>query len=415
MEQSGRDGFKDDTVFDDNSSLSDLDATDMSGVLPPNSSTFEEFNALFDNVALVFNGSEIQETPAFKTTYNCQLYRFIMSVGLTGSLCVFGILGNILTLLVFSKFNRNSSDKKSRSSAPLLLSGLAISDFSLLFTLFIVKSIPSFVSFTKIYPNFFVTYFFAFLMVYGWPCVGISQSINSWITVLVAMHRFIAILLPHKAAVHCTYKKARIHLIAVCIIVAMYELPTFFNNKISKYVNSDNKTIFFPTYAKFNVNHWYKLIYKTTLYYIINYLIPWVILAIVTVFLVRAVKQAQKFRSQMGTNSDNLDNTEDITRSLIAVVITSLVCRPWEPMRRVIEAIVGSKPGCGHYYYYYEEFPSLTAALNSSANFVLYCLFAKRFPETLREMLRIGRSSQSDAEMSASTVVSDVATEPKIK
>ena len=157
-----QDGFKDVTVFDDNSSLSDLDATDMSGVLPPNSSTFEEFHALFDNVAQVFNGSEIQETPAFKTTYNCQLYRFIMSVGLTGSLCVFGILGNILTLLVFSKFNRNSSDKKSRSSAPLLLSGLAISDFSLLFTLFIVKSIPSFVSFTKIYPNFFVTYFFAF-------------------------------------------------------------------------------------------------------------------------------------------------------------------------------------------------------------------------------------------------------------
>ena len=185
----------------------------------------------------------------------------------------------------------------------------------------------------------------------------------------------------------------------------MYELPTFFNNKISNYVDSNNKTIYFPTYAKFNVNYWYKLIYKTTLYYIINYLIPWIILAIVTVFLVRAVKQAQKFRSQMGSNSDNQDNTEDITRSLLAVVITSLVCRPWEPIRRVIEAIVGSKPGCGHYYYYYEEFPSLTAALNSSANFVLYCLFAKRFPETLREMLRIGRSLHSDAEMSASTAV----------
>ena len=164
-------------------------------------------------------------------------------------------------------------------------------------------------------------------MVYGWPCVGVSQSINSWITVLVAMHRFIAIMLPHKAAVHCTYEKARMHLIAVSITVTMYELPTFFNNKISNYVDSDNKTIYFPTYAKFNVNYWYKLIYKTTLYYIINYLIPWIILAIVTVFLVRAVKQAQKFRSQMGSNSDNQDNTEDITRSLLAVVITSLVCQ----------------------------------------------------------------------------------------
>ena len=149
MEQSGGDGFKDDAVPNDNSSLSDLDATNISGILPTNSSPFEEFNDLFDNVAQVFNSSESQETPASQTTYNCQLYRFIMSVGLTGSLCIFGIMGNILTLLVFSKFNRNSSDKKSRSSAPLLLSGLAISDFSLLFTLFIVKSIPSFVSFTQ--------------------------------------------------------------------------------------------------------------------------------------------------------------------------------------------------------------------------------------------------------------------------
>ena len=415
MEQAGRDGFKNITLPDDSSSLPDMDATERAGILSTNSSTFEEFNDSFDNVGEMFNNTQMQEIPPSQTTYHCQLYRFIMSVGLTGSLCLFGIVGNILTILVFNKFNKNSSDKKSRSSAPLLLSGLAISDLSLLFTLFIVKSIPSFVSFTKIFPNFFVTYIFVFLMVYGWPCVGVSQSINSWITVLVAMHRFIAIILPHKAAIHCTYKKARIHLIVVSIIVTMYEMPTFFNNKISKYVDSDNKTIYFPTYAQFNVNYWYKLIYKTTLYYIINYLIPWMILATVTVYLVRAVKQAQKFRSQMGTASDHQDNTDDITMSLIAVVITSLVCRPWEPIRRVIEAIVGRKPGCGHYYYYYEEFPSLTAALNSSANFVLYCLFAKRFPETLREMFRVGRPSQSDAEMSASTVVSDMTTEPRNK
>ena len=125
------------------------------------------------------------------------------------------------------------------------------------------------------------------------------------------------------------------------------------------------------------------------------YIIPWVLLAIMTVFLVKAVEQAQQFRSKMGNNPTQQDNTEDVTMSLIAVVIISLVCRPWEPIRRIFVAILQSEPGCGHYYFYFEEFPSLTAAINSSANFVLYCLFLKRFPETLRELFVKKKSAQN--------------------
>ena len=96
----------------------------------------------------------------------------------------------------------------------------------------------------------------------------------------------------------------------------------------------------------------------------------------------------------MGNNAEQ-DNTDDITKSLIAVVITSLVCRPWEPVRRIIEAILVMQPGCGHYYYYFEEFPSLTSALNSSANFVLYCSFLKRFKQTLKKIFITGQSELS--------------------
>ena len=81
-------------------------------------------------------------------TFNCQLYRFIMSVCVTGTLCIFGTIGNILILLVFRVYNLNSSDIKNRSSAPLLLSGLALSDLLLLISLFILflllKSILNF-------------------------------------------------------------------------------------------------------------------------------------------------------------------------------------------------------------------------------------------------------------------------------
>ena len=107
------------------------------------------------------------------------------------------------------------------------------------------------------------------------------------------------------------------------------------------------------------------------------YVIPWVLLGIMTIFLVRTSRKARKFRKQVGNQGNNHDNIDNITASLIALVVTSLVCRPWEPVRRLIVAILKKEPGCGHYYFYYEEFSAMTAALNSSVNFILYCLFCK--------------------------------------
>ena len=383
--------------------MSDWNDAGEKGLIESAFTDMADINDLFDNPT-GYDPKDTQDELSSQNTYYCQLYRFIMSVGVTGSLCVFGIVGNILTLMVFSKYNTSSSDLKTKSSATLLLSGLAISDMILLLTLLIVKPVPSFVSFTKILTGLDFVSFFAFLFVYGWACVNLAQSINSWIIVVVTVHRFIAILFPHKAAVHCTYKKAKLHLIMVTLVVCVYEFASFFDRKIVKFSGSNNKTYYIPLHSDHSFNYWYQIIYKTTSYYIIMYIIPWILLAVITVFLVRAVRQAKKFRCQMGTNQS--DNTDDITKSLIAVVVMSLVCRPWEPIRRLIEAMLGRQPGCGHYYFYYEEFPALTTVINSSVNFILYCLFTKRFPETLKEFFR--KKTEDVEAHSMSTSVSTV-------
>ena len=369
---------------------------ELSGYKFDNESRNQEIGLLFFyNDTYQDEARKIEESETSRALYTCQLYRFIMSVGVAGSLCVSGIVGNILTLLVFSKFSTGTSDKRTRSSAPLLLSALAISDFSLLLSLFIVKSIPSFISFSKVSPKFFVSYLFHFLMIYGWNIVDVTQCINTWITVLVTMHRFIVIVSPHKAAIHCTYRKARLHLFMSCILTILFEVPIFFDYEIGTIRVSTSTTMYVAVHRSQVHNYWYQLIYKTTLYYVIMYIIPWLVLAVMTVFLVKAVKQAQHFRSQMGNTMNQQDNTEDITTSLIAVVVTSLVCRPWEPVRRVFVAINRGTRGCGHYYFYFEEFPSLTAAVNSSANFILYCLFLKRFPQTLKAVFMTKKPKQN--------------------
>ena len=353
----------------------------------------QNFDHLLDNKTEVDNTNFNLENS--ETTYNCDLYRFIMSVGLTGSLCIFGIVGNILTLLVLRKFYRNSSDRKTRSSAHLLLSGLAASDTLLLLALFIMKTTPSFISFTKIYPQLFLTGGYWYWFAYGWPCMGVTLTVNTWVTVLITIHRFIAIISPHKASIYCTYSKAKIHLIALFLIVTIYALPTFWELEIIRLINPYNETIYVPSYSELSLNYWYQFLYKTTLYYLFMYIIPWIFLAIMTIFLVKAVKQAQHFRSEMGNNPTQPDNTEDVTISLTAVVATSLLCRPWEPIRRIIDVILEEPAKCGHYYFYFEEIPPFFTVLNSSVNFVFYCLFLKRFSETLKSLFYMKKPIQT--------------------
>ena len=253
------------------------------------------------------------ETSFTLTTYNCQLYKFLMSVGLIGSFCIFGIVGNILSLLVFHKFNRN--DKKTKSSAALLLSSLAVSDTLLLITLFIMKTVPTFISFTGIDDNFFVSYTFVFLIVYGWPCVDVAQSVNTWITVLLAIHRFIAIVFPHKSAVFSSCAKAKIHLFIICASIAVYEIPLFLDNKIVHILIYNNDTIYIPSYNQLHTNYWYQLLYKTTSYYIIMYIIPWISLSILTVFLVKAVKTSSTIQIKKWATMQN-KTTQMISLSL---------------------------------------------------------------------------------------------------
>ena len=75
--------------------------------------------------------------------------------------------------------------------------------------------------------------------------------------------------------------------------------------------------------------------------------------------------------------------TDDITRILIVIVIVFIACQPWEPVRRILEHHYGFQ-GCGHGYFIFEEFPSLSFAVNSAANIIIYYMLGSKFRILLR-------------------------------
>ena len=134
---------------------------------------------------------------------------------------------------------------------------------------------------------------------------------------------------------------------------------------------------------------------------------------ILTVLIIRELRKATKERNRMAANAND-SQSSDADTMLIVVIIICIVCQPWEPIRRIMEALLDRQPGCGHYYFYYEEFPSLSFAINSAANFVVYCLLGSRFRTALKQSVcgrwtGKNRESGSEGSVSAATTVSTIA------
>ena len=163
--------------------------------------------------------------------------------------------------------------------------------------------------------------------------VSLCGSISKWLTVLVTLHRFIAVCVPHKAAAHCTKSKALKHVstiitsplhwivislerevmriehskkyyallqvLAVVIINVAYCLPFFLDKQLQKIKNEDNSTSLVRSNSALGNSNVYQWFYKTILFYVIMYGMPLIVLAVFTGFLLRALAKARISRERM--------------------------------------------------------------------------------------------------------------------
>ena len=113
----------------------------------------------------------------------------IIGIWIPGLLCFFGILGNLMCLIVLQKHHRTTQ----RASAPFLsLKALAVTDFLLLATAFIQQVLPFVCDYSRS-DNIFCLKWIIYFKIYSWPVVCMAQMASVWTTVLVSAERFIVI------------------------------------------------------------------------------------------------------------------------------------------------------------------------------------------------------------------------------
>ncbi len=159
--------------------------------------------------------------------------------------------------------------------------------------------------------------------------------------------------------------------------------PRYFENR---FYFDEEASVYLYTYQDWANTFSYRVVYIGILYYIVYYLIPMTFLVFATYKLVTTLNETRKKKEVM---TKTKRNEKDLTLSLIVVVIIFMVFQIANPIRRLLVGVLDtSQLVCGTFYYYFFSISLFSVYMNSSINFVIYCICGHRFRMRFLNMLK---------------------------
>ena len=296
---------------------------------------------------------------------------YLLSQFITGKvcfpvLCVVGISGNILSLIVLSQ-------KKMLTSTNVYLSALAVGDTiklvndALYFIYLIVREVNPDAAESMMGHMYPISHYVQ----------NQSVCVTSWLTVSVAVERYISVCHPTRAKEMCTVHRAKIVSIFVFIGMSFVALPALFRYKtITKINPSNNKTVYDVNVTELWQNPKNAFIFSWSIN-LIRTVIPLLVLIIFNSCIIRALRRQR-------VKGKTISARNRITLMLITVVILFLICV-------TPDAIMSTFLGFGYYdetnlVKGTREITDTLLVLNSAINFVVYCAWSLIFRQTFMEM-----------------------------
>lgn len=278
-------------------------------------------------------------------------------------ICTLGITGNILTFMVFIKI-------KPRSSTTVFLSTLAISDTIKLLCdiLYFVVVYLEKIGFTKISHNVYVN-----LYPYAHYILNFSLCNTAWLTVAVAIERYIFMKWPERVRSICTVTRATITCCIIWLCSMLVAVPFLLRYK--RYITDDGvmEITVSPLWEIDEFTDGYVWVQN-----ILRTIIPLIILVILNTWIIRALGRLSKRHMEAPPCKIRA------TSMLVAMIIAFLVCI-------TPDAILSAAFGFGYTDAPYmirgiRECSDVLLCINSAVNFFLYFAFNKIFRMKLAKL-----------------------------
>lgn len=302
----------------------------------------------------------------------CNLYLFVIYTVIVGFLCLFGFVSNSISFCVFYK-------DTVKTSTPFLFQGLSVIDNLLLITVIPLYCIEPFVIYTGLYTGYLTYGYSSIVLVYIFPLASVSQTATIWVTVLVAVNRYIAVCKPYQAPRLCTVRQAKIQLATVLILAVLYNVPKF----AESYVEYDPvENCLKPRHTELGDSFIFMLIYDNILYMIFMMILPLLILSVLNIRLVKALKELSRKRAEMQSARQQQDN--NVTLVLIIVVLVFIICQTPALANKFMWSVLDNDArACGGFQFYFSRLSNVLVIINSAVNFVIYFFFNTRFRQVL--------------------------------
>jgi hypothetical protein len=348
--------------------------------------------SLNNGSSISINGSDLNEdTEQTLPRDYSMFFDFVVPGILLNIIGLLGLIGNTLSIIVLSR-------PQMRQSINCILIGLASFDSILIVTSILMLGLPAVYDFlymqtslenayrrsqnvTEEYSalglqmfQFYFTKVFPFITPTVYPIAMIVQTGSVYLTMAVTLERFVAVCLPFRSRSLCTYGRARYGVIIVALMSVIYNLPRFWEVKWhTTYPYGLNFTEYQYTeviQTDLRTHPIYLSVYYTWAYLIFMFFIPFSCLAIFNLLIFRQVKIANSERSRMSRQEQK---EIGLATMLMVVVIVFFLCNVLALVVNILELLfqkIFSKM---------ININNLLVTLNSSSNFIIYCIFNDKF------------------------------------
>ena len=281
----------------------------------------------------------------------CQLHVFIIYSLIVGMLVVVGIIGNSLDIAVFWRGNFNSSTS-------FLFMCLALTDSVVLLTAFLAFSLQPWLSYTGYMEHFWDGYARHELLIFVVITYCCAHTATMWMTVLIAINRYILVCRPLRASQWCTNSKVKKQLAVVLGSAVLYTIAVSIASQLFAYL----------------------FIFISVMHAILLLILPICILTLLNIRLIKALINHRR----MQTQNQSIQKDNSTTFVLVIVIVVVITCQ-LPQLSNVGLLLLAPMDACDSYGFYLHGIFTTLVVLNSAVNCIIYIVCNKRFRAVLME------------------------------